>query len=182
MFCSTQVHAHTQAHPHTNTPTHTHRHTHTQAMNQWLGRTGLDVEPSGDIWSHLEAFRAIWDIWTLEATMSHPGGTQETKAFGGQISENVTLSRTEYKSSFKVSISRRFFNGTIDYALIFTHLLRSRQTFSLRHTARTPRYISLGNILRHSMKNQARMGHLMTSGDRSGNDFWRWPKTLEDLC
>jgi hypothetical protein len=65
--------------------------------------------------SHLGA---IWEPFGIHLETS--GRMEAEEATGGQISDYLTPSATECKSSIKISISRGGFEGTINYDCIFT--------------------------------------------------------------
>ena len=61
---------------------------------------------------------AIWEPFGIHLETS--GRMEAEEASGGQISDYLTPSATECKRSIKFSISRWFFEGTINYECIFT--------------------------------------------------------------
>ena len=71
------------------------------------------------IWDHLGV---IWETFGnhLGSIWETSGRVEAEEASGGQISYYLPHSRTECKSSIKISISRRFFEGTIEFGCIFT--------------------------------------------------------------
>ena len=80
----------------------------------------------GVIWetfgSHLGS---IWEPFGIHLETS--GRMEAEEASGGQISYHVPHSRTECKSSIKISILRGVFEGTINYDCIFTARSARRQ-------------------------------------------------------
>ena len=88
----------------------------------WRRNPGGGVAEGKSLRRHLEG------IW--EASGRHLGafwdpfgdswGVEAEEASGGQISNYVPHSAAECKSSIKMSISRRGFEGTINYDCIFT--------------------------------------------------------------
>ena len=74
----------------------------------------------GIIWgSSGRHVRVIWEPFGshLGSIWRHLGGWMPS---GGQISDYLTPSATECKSSINISISRGGFEGTINYDCIFT--------------------------------------------------------------
>ena len=73
----------------------------------------------GSIWE--ASGRHLGGIWgTFGRHLETSGRMEAEEASGGQISYFVPHSATECKSSIKMSISRRVFEGTINYDCIFT--------------------------------------------------------------
>ena len=60
----------------------------------------------------------IWEPFGIH--LETAGGLEAEEASGGQISNYVPHSAAECKSSIKMSISRRVFEGTINYDCILT--------------------------------------------------------------
>ena len=84
---------------------------------------GVIWESSGghleDIWESFGIhLGAIWEPFGIHLETS--GRMEAEEASGGQISDYLTPSATECKSSIKISISRGVFEGTINYDCIFT--------------------------------------------------------------
>ena len=88
-----------------------------------LGSSGVIWESSGrhlgDTWESFGIhLGSIWEPFGRHLETS--GRMEAEEASGGQISYYMPHSRTECKSSIKISISRGVFDGTINYDCIFT--------------------------------------------------------------
>ena len=92
----------------------------------WRRNPGGGVTEGKSLRRHLEGIweasgRHLGGIWEpFGIHLETAGGVEAEEASGGQISNYVPRSAAECKSSIKISISRRVFEGTINYDCIFT--------------------------------------------------------------